>query len=656
MISYNDMSFGINIAAVIICLADLVFTIMSKRTSKPQNKVFITICLLLLANGISGVATTMLNDLKDSSESAFRTFKAMRYFYFIAHTMIPPLFIQYVSHVTGYCSDRRNSWLHSRSLKNFFHNLLPFMLIMMTMILIITNPIHNIMWHFTSDHQFVRGWGEFVFIYTFSAVWVVISIVMMLRYWNILSVNRQYGLMFCYLLVVMGVLVQLLYSNIRIEVLMEAIGITGVLMFVENDDDRKNVELGVYNSAAFSQDVSTAIKNKTPIEFLLIRDIHFDRTSDNMISAKTDLRDIGRAVTSYMLQISEKNNVYSPATGVYAIAYMNSTHEETAKAANDLLERFTFPWNVNNTEVFLNAAVIIVDFPEMAKTAEDIIYIAECPIPDDMANKVMQGSELDWIMRHSAVETALKNGLENGVFEVYYQPTYNIDKSLYGAEALLRMQDVELGMVMPDEFIPIAEQLGMIDDIDEFVLEEVCSLLKTGLPQKFGIGHINVNLSVQECLKSGFADNIIKIVSETGIDRSHISFEITESVGATDYTQLSNVIDTLKEAGFTFYIDDFGTGYSNMSSLFALGADVIKVDKSVLWGAKDNKIGMVLLKDIIGIIKDMKKRSLAEGVETEEQLQTLTELGCDHLQGYYFSKPLPKEQFLELIKNAAEDR
>ena len=645
------MSFGISVAALVISLTNFFFALMCKRAGKPQNKVFLGICVLLLADSVSGVVTTMTNNLKYNSDRAFAVLQLSRYLYFLTHSLMAPLFIQYIAHVTGYCSDRRNSWRYNKTFRNLISNFLPQMLVVLATILILTNPLHHQIWHFDAAREFKRGWGEFVFIYLLSALWIVISFIMMMRSWKILSVNRKHGLVFCYLLVLAGVTIQLMRSDIRAEVLMEAIGFSGVLLFVENDDDRKNVELGVYNSAAFAQDISAASRNKTPIEFLLVRDIHFDKTSNNMVSAKTDVRDIGRAVTAYLAEISDKNNIYSPVTCVYAIAYMNKDKEKAAAIAADVLERFNFPWTVNGTEVYLNAAVIVVDFPEMAKTPEDIIYIAECPIPEDKARKVMKGSELDWIMRHSAVENAVKVGLENGMFEVYYQPTYNIDRSIYGAEALLRMNDVELGTVMPDEFIPIAEQLGIISDIDEFVLKEVCKLLKTGAPQKYGIGHINVNLSVQECLKSGFAENIIRIVSEFDISKHNISFEITESVGATDYTQLSNVIDTLKAAGFMFYIDDFGTGYSNMSSLFALGADVIKVDKSVLWGAKDNKIGMVLLKDIIGIIKDMKKRSLAEGVENEEQLQTLAKLGCDHLQGFYFSKPLPKAEFLELIKN-----
>ena len=224
--------------------------------------------------------------------------------------------------------------------------------------------------------------------------------------------------------------------------------------------------------------------------------------------------------------------------------------------------------------------------PDRAASLEDVRYIAECPIPEQMQERIIADDSLDWIIRRAAVENAVAKGLGNGSFEVYYQPTYTIDRRLHGAEALIRMHDAKMGTIYPDEFIPIAEQLGLIDELDEFVLREVCRFLLTGIPQKYGMDCINVNLSVLECMKEGFAEHISGIVEDAGVHKKLINFEITESVVSRNYKHLSDVIDRLKQEGFLFSIDDYGTGYSNMTTLFSLGADIIKIDKSLLWNAE----------------------------------------------------------------------
>ncbi len=212
------------------------------------------------------------------------------------------------------------------------------------------------------------------------------------------------------------------------------------------------------------------------------------------------------------------------------------------------------------------------------------------------------------------------------------------------------MNDSALGRIYPDEFIPIAEMIGMIDRLDEFVLKEVCNMISSGLPSRYGLECINVNLSVIECLKEGFADHVNEIVKKAGVPNEMINFEITESVAAKDYNHLSDVIESLKANDFRFSIDDYGTGYSNITSLFSLEVDIIKIDKSILWNAEKSELGRTLLKTSVDMIHTMNKKALAEGVETEAQIEMLRKFGCEYLQGFYFSKPLPLNEFIAYLQ------
>jgi len=154
---------------------------------------------------------------------------------------------------------------------------------------------------------------------------------------------------------------------------------------------------------------------------------------------------------------------------------------------------------------------------------------------------------------------------------------------------------------------------------------------------------------VIQCLRPGFVEHILKIVNSYAVAHSKINFEITESVGAEDYEVLSKVAHDLKKEGFLLSMDDYGTGYSNMEGIFSLDFDVVKIDKSILWNAEKMSRGRIILENSVRMIHDLGCSVLVEGVETEEQIDLLTRLNVDYLQGFYFSKPVPKDRFLEVI-------
>ncbi len=653
MISYTDFSLGLAVAAFLVCISDVIFTVIDKRTEKPQNKVYIFMLLLLSVNAGCGITSYIAEKSKMISDTAFDTLQISRYIYFLTHALLAPIFFFYISFVVGRSINWRTSRAKLRKAKHYIIDVGVTLALVVMEFMIIVNPVFHWMWYFDEQRNFQRASGE-MFIYIQSALWLGASFVLVMHSWNILSKNRKDSLAVCYVLVITGIMIQLFYSHIYIEVLMEALGFTGVLFFVENEDDRKNVELDVYNPASFSLDISAILKNQIPTRLLLVRDIKFDRTANPTLMGKISGDAIQKSVVEYLATKVKRYHIYALGHRIFALTIYDNSDEFAVKTAQEISDRFYKPWEINGNSIFLKASVMMIALPERAKTVADIIYMAECPIPEKFRKKVMYGDDLNWIIRYSAVESAVTRGLKEGSFEVYYQPTYYIDKALYGAEALLRMHDSELGNIYPDEFIPIAEKIGIIDEIDDFVLREVCRLLSTGVPQKYGIGHINVNLSVMECMKDGFAEHITKVVDAFEVEKHNISFEITESVASNDYRHLEEVIEKLKTVGFMFYIDDFGTGYSNIHALFSLGADVIKIDKSVLWGAEQSELGMSLLKSTIEMVKDMHKKTLAEGVETETQIQTLKNLGCDYLQGYYFSKPVPESEFLKIINTSSE--
>ena len=641
----NSFAFGTSLASLLICVTNLMYTLILQRTGKAQNKIYIIILGILIINSLNGIVSAVSQSLVTVPVSVKYCYLFSRYLYFVTHSALCPMFLYYIYCVIGEGFEFYQARAVIYTLLFVIIELIP-----------LTNPLTH--WVYTIDENNVlhRQWAEY-FIYFMALVYYIIALVLMFSSWQILEEKRRIGMTFFMFVVVAGVLTQLLVKQCKIEILMEAIGSVGILLAIENDDERIDFALGFYNRAALNLDVKTSLYKKTPVNYIVIRVSNSDSIS-KMTGAETasvvsDITgDYLRSLVKTKGIDAWKGNpdaVYAPKPDVFVLVTYTKSIEEVEKLAEAVSARFEEPWDYNGRQISVSATLLLADAPKRITNISELLYMVNCPLPKNTDKKILKGGELDYLIRRQAVENAVMRGLEDESFEVYYQPTYNLDGTLHGAEALLRMHDKELADVYPDEFIPIAEQISLIDDIDNFVLETVCQFIKTGIPQKYGMNSINVNLSVMQCMRPGFVERVREIVERNGVDKRFINFEITESIATNDYEILSRVIKQLKQDGFMFSMDDYGTGYSNVSSVFSLDLDVIKIDKSLLWNARKNERGMIILENTIRMIQLMKKKILVEGVETSAQLELLKCLNVDYLQGFYFSRPIPKDEFINLI-------
>ncbi|NVJ92073.1 MAG: EAL domain-containing protein [Methylocystaceae bacterium] len=252
------------------------------------------------------------------------------------------------------------------------------------------------------------------------------------------------------------------------------------------------------------------------------------------------------------------------------------------------------------------------------------------------------------------LETRLRKAISLDELHLYYQPKVDIiTGEVYGAEALIRWINPELGMIGPDKFIPIAEETGLIVPIGEWVFKEACRQIKDWLNRGVPIHNVAVNLSGRQFTKPDLAHDIITIIHESGIDPSMLEIEITESFIASSESGIVEALNILSGNGIKLSVDDFGTGYSSLNYLHRFPLDIMKIDRSFIMGigeaGQSQDITENLAKAVIAIAKSMNLKIVGEGVETEAQLDFLRKNGCDLMQGYYFSKPLPADEFEALL-------
>lgn len=258
------------------------------------------------------------------------------------------------------------------------------------------------------------------------------------------------------------------------------------------------------------------------------------------------------------------------------------------------------------------------------------------------------GESLAKELEKKELEADLHRALEQKELEVYYQPKFDIrTERISGAEALLRWPHPRKGMISPAQFIPLCEENGFICDVDFYVLEEVCSRMQKWKAEGKQLLKISVNFSRLHLHDSDFVDKLIEKIVSYNLEPSMIEIELTESVAYYEMGTLLDVMKHIKRAGFGLSMDDFGSGYSSLNLLREMPVDVLKLDKCFLDDcAGDNSTREKrIIAHVISMAKDLEITVLAEGVETKQQKEFLKESRCDMIQGYYYAKPMPTEQF-----------
>jgi EAL domain-containing protein (putative c-di-GMP-specific phosphodiesterase class I) len=263
---------------------------------------------------------------------------------------------------------------------------------------------------------------------------------------------------------------------------------------------------------------------------------------------------------------------------------------------------------------------------------------------------VHREEDIEKVKRRVDLEQVLQKAIVEKSFDVHFQPIWNADTSLFdSAEALVRLNDANFGNIPPMEFIPIAEQNGMINDIGRIVFEKVCQFLHENQPEKFGLKEIEVNLSIFQLFVEDTDILFRSIMEKYGVTSKQINLEVTESASLMDNEIVKEHYESLRRLGFTFSLDDFGTGYSNLIQVIYNDFKNIKSDKGLLWDTK-NPNSHKFLVETINMIRKFRLNVIHEGVETKEQLELVLKAGANKIQGYYFSKPLESSEFLSFIR------
>ena len=506
-------------------------------------------------------------------------------------------------------------------------------------------------WLFGIDEQGYYVRSEQVYLYYIVAI-VYLLFSLLLRFGKVVEWSKKISL---YMFIILPYLCACLQYEIP-GFFIESFGMTISLLWIYLSAPRMNrmmdSETGVMNQYAFSKKIVQMLENKQNSFIMVMR--FRDKSSMQSKYGLETYKKLMRETSCLLCDKAGRERVYYLQDGRFAVEVLKTEEKDAKGEADEILKILRKTWKIYGRDIEVWAVGALLVLPSDVKNINDVYnYLEYLEIMPSLKNgSTYEGRHLDiaYMRRYDEIERAIDRALIQTSFDVYYQPIYSTkEKRIVAAEALLRMYDEEMGFVSPDEFIPIAEKNGKIIEIGHLVLEKVCQFLQKEDIRKYGIHYIEVNLSIIECIQKELPQRIEELMKKYKVDCTQINLEITETALAQNHEILAANMKKINEMGVTFSLDDYGTGYSTITYMMTLPFKIVKIDKSILWSSFQNEKAMIALCASINMIKDMDMEIVVEGVESEEMATKLAELGCDYLQGFYFSKPLPEKQFKEYL-------
>lgn len=363
-----------------------------------------------------------------------------------------------------------------------------------------------------------------------------------------------------------------------------------------------------------------------------------------------------------LIQISNRivetigpSNIASRLSGdEFAIFLKTANKQDAQSMAENLMKAISEKLTIQHIETTITPSIGISLYPKDSDDVDSLIITAESAMHFAKSEGKNTYRFFDEQLQSSLVkklllETGLSSALEKNQFSLHYQPKiHSVTGEIVGAEALLRWNNPMLGNVSPMDFIPIAEETNDIIPIGEWVLQEAVKQLKIWQEKGLNGFILSINVSVKQLTGSNFIESLRQTLQRNDVDPSFVQIEITESA-TMNIDEILKLLNDMKQIGVSIAIDDFGTGYSSLKYLRHLPIDVLKIDQSFVRELSD--INKSIIKTVINLAENMNLNVIAEGVETIDHVSFLKEQNCTEMQGYYFSKPLPTEQFENLLKN-----
>lgn len=520
------------------------------------------------------------------------------------------------------------------------------------LVLVLTNPVTGLLYGIGESNGFTFGDGFFL---TY-----VIPLLYMIAMIFIIFINRKRMerplkrilLSFPIISLIM-LAIQWIFPTLILTGSAATSALLIVYLYLQNKQIVIDDLTGLQNRKTFAKVLGIYVNRKREMSIILISLDNFKMVNDRYGQLNSD--GFLKAISRYLISVVPIKSIYRYSGDEFIIILDKNTSVPIVSVVETIRKRFGDYWDCGACRGMLETSISVVSFPDHADTVESIITLLEyC---NDLSKNTGKGKTIfsdtemkKKIERKNHIIDLMKRGLTQDIFKVHYQPIFSLKHARFTtAEALLRLSDSELGVISPDEFIPIAEEAGIIVDIGFLVLDKVCQFIRETDEKGVEFDAISCNLSPTQFYSEGFIDKTIEITNRSRINRMKLHMEITESVFIDNFEYVSNMMRKLSEYGIRFNLDDFGTGFSNIANMAVLPFEFIKIDKSILYESIISEKCFIVMQGLSRTFSDVGMKVVVEGVETLQQYKLAEQLNADYIQGFMLAKPMPAAEAIRYL-------
>lgn len=628
----------------------LIFLIASVTGRKIKNdavgKSFLFLLIITLATILCDILSLFLNSAAEQTSQPDRFWLYLaNTAYFLLHNLTIPAYLLFIVALT-------DTWHKLRkNIPVIVAMSLPSLIIAAALLL---NFWNGKIFYFDEKHSYQRG-SLMPILYVCAVVNVVVCILYLLKFRKLFSPYKLAALLLMLPLEMTAVAIQWFFPDLLVEMFANAVALFLVVTTVQRPEEiRESITL-LKNDTAYTTDLRKYFDNEKPFTTIMIDIANF--VSLHQILGYDGANEFLKVIAEKLIMINRElrthAELYHIQKGRFRFIIFGDREALSETAAKRISDELKQSVTVNGLELDILAYVCIANCPEDISEIKALLQFGiDLHERLPYTGKVLRASELvgERSFELSGVlDQIIDKAIANGNFMVYYQPIYSTaEKRFVSAEALLRLKDEKYGFIPPDLFIVAAERSGAIHKIGNFVMEEVCRFISSKNYKKLGLEYIEVNLSVAQCMAPDLAEKTLRIMNQYDVPPSAINLEITETAMSYAQNTMMDNINSLYEAGLRFSLDDYGTGYSNISRVASLPLKIVKLDKSFV-NTKGSPKMWIVLQNTVEMLKNMEMDIVVEGIETKELVELLSEMKCDYIQGYYFSKPIPEDEFVHFV-------
>lgn len=477
-------------------------------------------------------------------------------------------------------------------------------------------------------------------VYAFSVIYIIGLIGSIIAFRKRINKRRRFAVGMWMALWIIAALLQFIDNSLLIVGFASVIGMLIMFVVMENPESNLDRRTGCFNSYALSQYSRRLFERKTHFSLLEIRDKEAESVDEE------DITEFPLQSTASLAAANHELFVFRNVNDLIIIS-------ENTELLRNVSDRLLSEANNHAKICKAHYGVLVRNgecFSNMSELAHFMAYVGGSYAENDEKLYIADEKTVKKYRERAVIEQEITDALDEDRVEVYLQPIYsNSEQKFTSAEALVRIRQADNSLLSPGVFIPFAEDSGLIIRLGERVFEKVCHFLKEYDAEKLGIHYIEVNLSVVQCEMEDLAERLISIIERYNVNPSLINLEITETASVTSQSVLLRNMEKLIDFGFTFSLDDFGKGQSNLMYVVEMPVSIIKLDYDMSKAFFNSPKAKQVVRAVVSMAHGMNLKLVAEGIETKEEIDGMFKEKIDYIQGFYYSKPLPMQEFVSFI-------